>query len=183
MRPSKRTAILDAALEVVEDGGVTALSYEPVAEAAGLTKGGIQYHFPTREALLLALQEHLVDHLEESLVSALGKPLDSASADEKLAAYALIGTAPGLRAEVLLALETATDPELHAPWEDAYGRWGLAVPAGDLTPAQIAQITIRLAADGLWVHDHLTSVPLAPEVRRQIAEHLATSAIRAESLH
>lgn len=46
MRPSKRDTILQAALSVVETDGVTAVTYESVAAASGLTKGGLLYHFP-----------------------------------------------------------------------------------------------------------------------------------------
>ena len=54
MRTSKRDSILQAALHVVETDGVTAVTYESVAAASGLTKGGLLYHFPSKDALVLA---------------------------------------------------------------------------------------------------------------------------------
>jgi hypothetical protein len=36
-----------------------------------------------------------------------------------------------------------------------------------------AQFIARLAADGLWVYESLSSKPLSAKVRQQVAEHLA----------
>ena len=46
MRESKRTVILDAAVNVIESDGITAVTFDSVAAAAGITRGGIIYHFP-----------------------------------------------------------------------------------------------------------------------------------------
>lgn len=58
MRPSARTRILEAAVRVTERDGVTALTLQS-AEEAGVPKPGLMYHFPTRQALLVAIQRHL----------------------------------------------------------------------------------------------------------------------------
>jgi len=48
-------AILDAAEAVVAEYGAHRLSLNLVAEKAGISKGGLTYSFPSREALLSAL--------------------------------------------------------------------------------------------------------------------------------
>lgn len=68
-RPSSATAILDAALSILDDGGT--VSIESVAVAAGLTKPGLMYHFRTKAALMDALVDHVVDELESELVERL----------------------------------------------------------------------------------------------------------------
>ncbi len=45
---AKRLLILDAASRVVLDKGASALTLESVAEQAGISKGGLLYHFPTK---------------------------------------------------------------------------------------------------------------------------------------
>ncbi|KIC08901.1 hypothetical protein RA19_18580 [Leisingera sp. ANG-M1] len=56
--------LLDAAYEVIISKGAHALSIGNVAKAAGVTKGGIQSNFGTKEALIDALFERWSDDLE-----------------------------------------------------------------------------------------------------------------------
>ena len=53
-RKSSREKILDAAAELVAEIGAGRLTLEAVAEKAGLSKGGLLYNFPTKDALLQA---------------------------------------------------------------------------------------------------------------------------------
>lgn len=180
MRPSKRTEILDAALRVIEAGGVTAVTFEAVAEAAGMTKGGLLYHFPTREALLHALHEHLAGQWEASLVEAAGSSAEQATEAERLGAYARVATQSATRAELLLMLETANEPDMHATWNTVLTRWTPPLPEkGDLSQAQLRQVIARLAADGLWLHESFTTVPLATVVRAQITAAITDLAVQA----
>jgi AcrR family transcriptional regulator len=54
-----RTRILDQAARLVREIGYANANNAVIAEAAGLTRGAMLYHFPTRESLI----EGLVDHL------------------------------------------------------------------------------------------------------------------------
>ncbi|RFU86840.1 TetR/AcrR family transcriptional regulator [Streptomyces triticagri] len=53
----RRAAILRAALEVIAERGYRGASLAAVAERVGLTQQGLLHHFPTKEALLLAVLE------------------------------------------------------------------------------------------------------------------------------
>ncbi|GAB4084876.1 TetR family transcriptional regulator [Myceligenerans cantabricum] len=59
-REATRRALLDAAARVVRDRGVSG-SLDDVARRAGVSKGGLLYHFAGKDALLRAL---VVDRLE-----------------------------------------------------------------------------------------------------------------------
>lgn len=50
-RPA-RDRLLDAAERVVVESGATHLTLDAVAKSAGVSKGGLLYHFPSKEALL-----------------------------------------------------------------------------------------------------------------------------------
>ncbi|MFZ5670306.1 MAG: TetR/AcrR family transcriptional regulator [Pseudomonadota bacterium] len=54
-----RARILDEAVQVIAAQGYAATTNAAVAEAAGITRGAMLYHFPTREALLEAAIEHI----------------------------------------------------------------------------------------------------------------------------
>ena len=60
-RPSSRDAMLDAAEAVVLTRGVGKLSLDAVAKQDGDSKGGVMYNYPSKEALLAALIERLVE--------------------------------------------------------------------------------------------------------------------------
>jgi AcrR family transcriptional regulator len=59
-----RQRVLDAALELLREGGVAALNYEALAARSGVAKTTIYRHFPDHEALHLAAIEHAAPHLE-----------------------------------------------------------------------------------------------------------------------
>lgn len=56
-RPSSRQLILDAAEALVREQGPGQMSLDAVAAKAGLSKGGLLYHFPSKAKLLEALVE------------------------------------------------------------------------------------------------------------------------------
>jgi TetR/AcrR family transcriptional regulator, transcriptional repressor for nem operon len=75
-----KTAILNAAQELIQRSGANAMSYQHISEAIGIRKASIHYHFPTKEALLEALIQRytayflgLVDTVVESKRDALAK--------------------------------------------------------------------------------------------------------------
>lgn len=75
--------ILDAALEIFSYKGYHAASVDDIAQAAQTSKGGIYFHFPTKEAIFLALLERtaarLIEKVEEA-IAAETTPLAKAEA-------------------------------------------------------------------------------------------------------
>jgi AcrR family transcriptional regulator len=176
MRPSNREAILRAASKVVETEGIAALTYEAVAAASGLTKGGLLYHFPSKDALTLALHEYQAGLWEQELITVLGMDPGQATTEEKLAAYVRESVRGDSGPELLLMLEARSDPALSEPWRQVMARW-LPDPS-DIDPedprAQ-GMVVAALAADGLWLSASLDSSPLPVALRTALAEHLARS--------
>lgn len=205
MRQSKRDDILEAAKRVVQREGVTTLTYESVATEAGLTKGGLLYHFPSREALLLALHEYVAAQWEGCLEEEAGAPAEKLTAEQRFAAFVRLSQNPD-RAEMLLMLEAGEDDVANEAWERVYARWspgppagrsapegpasetsapggsgmsaasasgpGGAVPLGEDAEAQMQAFIARLAADGLWFYEALSSERLNPAVRERIVEEI-----------
>lgn len=56
-------SIIAAAFAQLEEGG--SVSLDSVARAVGLTKPGVMYHYPTKEALMLALVDSVLDRVGE----------------------------------------------------------------------------------------------------------------------
>lgn len=181
MRKSRRTEILDAALRVIGTAGVTSVTFESVAEEAGLTKGGLLYHFPTRDDLLYALNEYLAQQWEATIQTHSPQSIDRATARERLAAYVLVSPQAASRAELLLFLETVNEPAMHEPWRAVMQRWAPSVDtSGELSRDEVDMFVARLAADGLWLYESLADHELSPRVRHQIAQRLARMVVGEE---
>ncbi|UYW27278.1 TetR/AcrR family transcriptional regulator [Methylorubrum extorquens] len=56
-RTIDRDKVLDVAEEIVRREGATALTFDAVAKAAGITKGGLQYCFGSKDDLIAAMVE------------------------------------------------------------------------------------------------------------------------------
>jgi len=76
---STRARVIDAAIACILDEGFYRASSNKIAKRAGVTWGVIQYHFGTREALMLAVHERGVAELDRCLVEAeiVGETLES----------------------------------------------------------------------------------------------------------
>lgn len=175
MRQSKRTLILDAAVQVVQRAGIAAVTFDSVAAQAELTKGGLLYHFRSREALLEAVHEHLAHQWESQLEQAAGATADHAGPRERSAAYAAVCAASATRAELLLMVEAASDPVLSAYGQEVQNRWVPSPDSAELPQADLEDFVLRLAADGLWLHESIGGRPLDPRLRRQVADYLTAA--------
>jgi AcrR family transcriptional regulator len=63
--------VLDAAEAVILEEGIAALTLEAVAKRAGVSKGGLLYHYPSKDKLVEALVGRCVESWEEEHVQAI----------------------------------------------------------------------------------------------------------------
>lgn len=56
-QPRARAKILESARRIVQTRGAGSLTFEELVRDSGVTRGGITYHFPTKEELLRSLLE------------------------------------------------------------------------------------------------------------------------------
>lgn len=153
-RRETRQEILEAAGRVVLARGVGALTLEAVAGEAGLSKGGLLYHFASKEALLSGMVDRLVELTEARIERSMaGDTGPGRWTRGYLAACAVdpSGQDPLDRLATALLAAGATDPGLldrlraqESAWNELSRADGL-----DATTASI----VRLAADGLWMND------------------------------
>ncbi|MDQ0317262.1 TetR/AcrR family transcriptional regulator [Amorphus orientalis] len=64
-KESRRTAILDAAIDLLASRGLEGVTHRAVDQAAGLPQGSTTYYFPKKAALLAATAHHLAELLEK----------------------------------------------------------------------------------------------------------------------
>ncbi|HCD7493368.1 TPA: TetR/AcrR family transcriptional regulator [Enterobacter asburiae] len=175
MQTSNREKILDAIIAIVERDGITAVTYDAVAAETRLTRGGLLYHFPSREALILAAHQHLAGQWETGMEKIAGGKADTVEPAERDTAYIESCAQMARRVELLMMLESAGEPDLDSLWQSVLDRWSPPVPEDD-DPAALARFIARLAADGLWVHEAMSSRPLPTRLKQRVSRELVTMA-------
>lgn len=84
-----RRALISAGLDLLEEGGVDALSVREVARRAGVSSAAPFRHFPSRIALMTAIAEEAMRRFHQEFIAALG----DAPADDPLARFRAVGVA------------------------------------------------------------------------------------------
>ena len=77
---ARRRALLDAALRVIGQGGVEAITHRRVAEEAGVSRGAVTHHFGSRDAIVVEAFRYYIrivaSHLDEAMEKDSGEGLD-----------------------------------------------------------------------------------------------------------
>ena len=160
-RPSRRATLLDAATSVIRRDGATALTLDAVAAQAGVSKGGVLYHFATKRALIDGLISRWLDDFaaqleEENFAAAYVRACDLSTADAE--------------AEVGLLAGMLEEPEVLEVARERYAEWMDRI-LGDVRDPADAWL-LRLAADGLWYSDLLGIAAPRGDDRRRLIERL-----------
>ncbi len=149
-RGNSREALLDAAEEIVRENGAAHLSFNAISARAGVSKGGLLYHFPTKEALLQALLERVSVALAEARKAESGKLPESATQELKAhilaAGYFHSRRLQGVGIALLAA--GAHDPKLLAPAREAREALVERIHS-PILPRPFTTI-VMLALEGLW---------------------------------
>lgn len=173
-QPSKRQSLLRAAATVVAERGYSALTLDAVGAATGVSKGGVLYHFPTKEALVAALLEELITDLDADQTAAHDADPDAPGAWTR--AYLTASSAPPQQdqsahvAAVALLAAVGYDPSLLAPLQARYRHWVKRLADDGLSGVDAH--VVRLAADGLWTADLFDLAPPDPALRTRIHRRL-----------
>jgi len=118
MKSTTRTRALDAAIALVGEQGIRALTHARVDERAGLPRGSTSNWFRTREALVAGLITWIAESERADLGGAGTVPEDAAGLVDALCAMIAAETGPFAarsRARYALFLEAASEPGLLEP--------------------------------------------------------------------
>ncbi|RRR97602.1 TetR/AcrR family transcriptional regulator [Glycomyces terrestris] len=117
--PERRTALTDAAIEVLAEQGARGLTFRAVDQRAGVPTGTASNYFPNRDALLTQAGRRVFERLDpgpEAVGEALALPRTRASVDRLMHEMVDRITAfpSGHLAMLELRLESTRRPELRA---------------------------------------------------------------------
>lgn len=154
-----RQRALAAALLIATRDGVASLTLDAVVKEAAISKGGLTHHFPSKDALVLALVEKLVFEFE-------GMVLASSEADpEPVGRYVRAFMAALASPELVtlgraLLAAVALNTELLEPLRASQRRCMKRIENDGLPPVVACQC--MLFADALWF-GAIFDLPRPPE--------------------
>jgi AcrR family transcriptional regulator len=161
-----RRRLLDAAAAVVRREGPRALTLETVAAEAGVSKGGLLYHFATKDDLVDALIDDWLDGFEAEVAGGV----DDGGWARAYARAAGARSAEQRAMDIALVVAVASGPEALERLRSRYPDWHGRVLADASDPVDAT--VVRLAADGLWLDDLLGLAPLTGRLRRRVLARL-----------
>lgn len=169
---NKRAQILEAALRVVDARGSNHLTIDAVAAEAGLSKGGVLYHFASKQALLQGMLDGLISaHQERTEKQPASRSRFAASLhlDDPM-------TPKEQRASLAILAAVAEDPELIAS-ASVYMKDTVATAISDV-PAdrQDEALVLWLATEGLRFLNILSINPMSPRQTKSVIAHMSNRA-------
>jgi AcrR family transcriptional regulator len=164
--PKAREAILEAARRIVRERGAGNLTYDELVQESGVTRGGITYHFATKDALLRALIEADIEQWCE--LEGCLRPKDTDDETAELIAYIRGHTDrdEDRRRFVTGMLSAVTlDHSLLDPVREFEAERRIGIEWDD---RQLRQHLLRLASEGLFWSELFGCEGTPPDVRKRL---------------
>ncbi|MBM0108833.1 TetR/AcrR family transcriptional regulator [Steroidobacter sp. S1-65] len=168
-----RERILEAAERVVGEVGAARMTLDGVAQAAGVSKGGLLYHFPSKESLLSALAKRYVESMADCVEQAKNATGETGDRDLKACILGILEQQP--RAKIVgmgaaLFAAAANDLTLLEVIRERIAQYTKQLERSDVDFARAAVVT--LAIDGLIMRESLRISCFTEEQRERVVQQL-----------
>lgn len=149
-----RAAILDAAQARLLSQGPAGLVLDAVAADAGVSKGGLLYHFPSKEALVAGLTRRMLEGFDATQAALHGRDPSEGGAWTRAYLRSTVtetGEPADDSARLLAGLLAAQggDPARFEAIRERFHAWQERLERDGVDPVQAT--IVRLASDGLWL--------------------------------
>jgi AcrR family transcriptional regulator len=170
-RKSSKDIILDAAEAVVADVGAAHMTLDAVARKAGISKGGLIYNFPSKDALLQAMIMRLTERFKQATADRLAEiPGDPARMVKAHIISTVNRDQKTNRTSAALLAAVAHNPRLMGPVQCEHQNYLAEVRKSCRNP-ECANV-MNLAADGLWLLEMLGLSPFPPAQRAAVVREM-----------
>lgn len=165
-----RQALIDSAGRLAVEQGLAAVSVNAVAEAAGVTKGGLFHHFANKQALVEAVCAEQLAAFDATIDALIDT--DETAHGRFTRAYVeatFVDDGESTRKWAAIWISSVTDPDLRGVW----GRWlASRLERHRVTDADPQLEVARYAADGVWLADLTGDSPSNRSERQALKERL-----------
>lgn len=172
-----RRQLLEQAARLSVQEGLASVSLQGVATAAGVTKGGLLHHFPSKQALVEAMFTDFLATLDREIDEQIAADDDAYGCFSRAYVEAMfrqgdIGTDSVC---AVLGIAMLTDPRLRELW----AKWLAARLERHRSTDDGPELeVIRYAADGIWLADFME---VRPANRADLRLRLITATRRVSS--
>ncbi|MGW5105451.1 TetR/AcrR family transcriptional regulator [Nocardia sp. NPDC004123] len=173
-----RDRILDALETLLLDKGLSQVTLDNVAATAGVSKGGLLYHFKSKDALLAGLLRRVTDRADQQVRTAVAQgrsvaewylqaphPEDDADAVELALYRSMLAAMRSVDAP-----QDAAQAETDRALTEVMGSWKTALDNEIEDPVR-AEI-VRLVGDGVYLRALLGLPPIEPGLYRRVVARL-----------
>lgn len=149
-----RRALLDQAARITLEQGLSKVTFQAVADAVGVTKGGVMHHFATKDALILEVFYDAMAKFEAEVNAAMAKDPVSYGSFTRAYIDATISLGEKGQAEfnsqATLYVLMLGDRMLRERWAEWSNEQLKKYAATDNSETLCM---VRLVADGIWLSD------------------------------
>jgi AcrR family transcriptional regulator len=169
-----RDRLLQATSHIIQTQGVERLTLDAVAKEAQVSKGGLLYHFASKEALVVGVIQYLMDDFDAAIDHELSQDQALNLPGRWLRAYVKATfnykTLPISLITSLLLAVTSNPEELLKPVQSRFDDWQQKIEVNGLDPVRAN--LVRLAADGLGTNEMFGLSVADNAMRQQLLEML-----------
>lgn len=170
MKKDTKKEILLAAARVINEQGVLALTLEQVAKNAGVSKGGLLYHFPSKEALLEGMVSFLTAGFARDMEAAVaGDPAEKGTWTRAYASLSFEAEEEAVALNTAFLSAAAINPQFLRPMVDLLGQIQCKIENDGVDP--VVATAIRLAADGMF-YNQLYGIHLDKKMEKDVLAYL-----------
>jgi len=147
--------LLDAAENIVLRDGVAHLTLDAVAAETGMSKGGVLYHFPSKDALIRGMIRRLHEEFDAEVRRLIAEDPCPAGRTVRAVLNANFPPEPSARTARIdriaagLLAAVATNRDLLQDMKEYTQRMEQEMMSDGLDP--VTAIVIHMAADGIWM--------------------------------
>lgn len=147
MAPSTKHKIIEATKEVILDNGIDQFTLEAVAQQADISKGGLLYHFASKDDLIEAMNEHAAKDFRK-LVMTYVETGESFHAAYVLATKYTLDNQSILQITTSLLAALSINRDLLYIWQEEYIFIQKALEKETID--RTTTLLVKAVCDGLW---------------------------------
>jgi len=170
-RISKRQLILESAAAIINEKGADYLTLDAVAQRAGISKGGLFYHFKSKDELIKELVNYANNLYRNNVNQHIGNEKNKKGQwlNAFIEATRAHRTDNAPITSGMLAAQ-GTNRSLLSPLKTSYQEWQYQITHDGLD--EVDATIIRLAVDGLWLSEIFGISAIDEEMREKVIERL-----------
>ncbi len=169
-RQNSKAVILDAVEAVIAKAGAARMSLDSVAQKAGVSKGGLMYHFPTKKSLIKAVVDRLVEEFQTVVKERMKKSDSHSDFPEVVLDCVLSSDEYRLRIGKVMLTACLSDCELLKPFDNMRQDVEREMRNSGVAEEKVGLISYTIR--GIILRELLQSAPLAAREKTLLKREL-----------